>query len=494
MRSNQTVCAYGREPNGSAVQNLRESFNHMTETRGSDYPVAAIILAAGKSTRMRSKTPKMLHPVCGIPMTAHVIRACREAGVSRVVLIVGHEAEKVKAGLGSDVEYALQTNQRGTGDAVRAAESLFKDWKGTILVLAGDIPLLPAATLKSLLDSQRNSKAAATMLTAVLEDPSGYGRVLRSDSGQVVGIVEQKDASEAQRAIKEWNPSIYAFESSTLWNSLAEVVPNNVQGEYYLTDVIGILNAKGQTVEAIPADSAKDVMGVNNRVEMAEVGGEMSRRILKELMLSGVTITDPARTYIEVDVEIGQDTVIEPDTFLYCGTKIGEDCRIGPMTRISNSALGDGVSVVSSQVCDSVLENKVNVGPFANLRPKTHLCEGVKIGDFVETKNTVFGAGSQASHLSYIGDAEIGEGTNIGAGSITCNYDGYRKHKTHIGKNAFIGSNSILIAPITVGDGAFTAAGSVISKNVPPDALAISRTPVAVKEGWAKKYRELKKK
>ena len=460
----------------------------MSESTGSATPVAAIILAAGKSTRMRSKTPKMLHPVCGLPMTAHVIRACRAAGVSRVALIVGHEADKVMAGLGDEVEYAHQTTQRGTGDAVRAAESLFEGWKGTILVLAGDIPLLPAATLKRLIEQQQASNAAATMLTATLEDPTGYGRILRNDIGQVIGIVEQKDATETQKAIKEWNPSIYAFDSEALWSSLAELQPNNAQGEYYLTDTVGILNRNGKTVKAISAESSSDVLGVNNRVELASVAESMRSRILNDLMLSGVTITDPSNTYIEVDVEIGQDTVIEPNTYLYRGTKIGEDCHIGPMTRISKSELGNEVHVVSSQIVESVLENGVKVGPFANLRPKTHLGERVKIGDFVETKNAKFGAGSQASHLSYIGDAEIGEGTNIGAGSITCNYDGYKKHKTIIGKNAFIGSNSILVAPVTLGDGAFTAAGSVVSKDVPEDTLAIARPELIFKEGWAARY------
>ena len=460
----------------------------MSELTGSATPVAAIILAAGKSTRMRSKTPKMLHPICGAPMTEHVIRACREAGVTRVVLIVGHEAEKVKEGLGNDLEFALQVTQKGTGDAVRAAHPLFEGWKGTILVLAGDIPLLPASTLKRLIEQQQVSNAAATMLTATLDDPTGYGRILRNEIGQVVGIVEQKDANETQKAIKEWNPSIYAFDSEALWSSLAELQPNNAQGEYYLTDTVGILNRNGKTVKAISADSSDDVVGVNNRVELASVAETMRKRILNDLMLSGVTITDPSNTYVEVDVEIGQDTVIEPNTFLYRETKIGEDCRIGPMTRISKSVLGDSVHVVTSQIVESVLENGVRVGPFANLRARTKLGEKVKIGDFVETKNATFGAGSQASHLSYIGDAEIGEGTNIGAGSITCNYDGYKKHKTIIGKNVFVGSNSILVAPITLGDGSFTAAGSVVSKDVPEDTLALSRAELIFKEGWAARY------
>jgi bifunctional UDP-N-acetylglucosamine pyrophosphorylase/glucosamine-1-phosphate N-acetyltransferase len=451
--------------------------------------VAAIILAAGKSTRMRSRLPKPLHPICGLPMTSHVIQACRAAGVQRVVVVIGHEAEVVRTGLGPDNEYALQESPRGTGDAVRSAHTLFDGWTGTILVLAGDVPLLPAETLQSLIELQRISGAAVTMLTARLDDPTGYGRVVRDENGNIEGIVEQKDATPRQLEIREWNPSIYAFRSDALWNSLSQVRPLNSQGEFYLTDTIGILHGMGEHIAAIKADSSEDVLGVNNRVELAAAASILRQRILSGHMLAGVSITDPSNTYIDADVTIGQDTIVEPATFLLAGTQIGEDCTIGPMTRISRSNIGNRSKVLASQVVESTLGSNVSVGPFANLRPGTLLEDRVKIGDFVETKNALFGNGSQASHLSYIGDAEVGAGTNIGAGTITCNYDGYRKHRTIIGKNAFIGSHSTLIAPVVIGDGAFIAAGSAVPVNVPSDAMAIARTRPTLKEGWAATYR-----
>lgn len=466
----------------------------MSESSGAnslaESPVAAIILAAGKSTRMRSKLPKPLHPICGLAMTGHVIQACRTAGVSRIVVVVGHEAEAVRQGLGANVDYAEQQAPRGTGDAVRAAQSLFLDWQGIILVLAGDIPLLPASTLQRLIAHQQHSKAAAAMLTATLEDPTGYGRIVRDGRGSVKQIVEHKDATPEQRAIHEWNPSIYAFDSRELWSSLEQIRPNNTQGEFYLTDTIGILNAQQKRVEAVPADRSDDVLGVNNRVELAAAAAILQQRILTDLMLSGVSITDPSNTYVEVGVKIGQDTVIEPNTYISKGTDIGEDCIIGPMARIAGSKIGRGSHIVASQIVDSVLEEEVKVGPYANLRPGTHLGAKVKIGDFVETKNAIFGVGAQASHLAYIGDAEVGAGTNIGAGTITCNYDGYLKHRTTIGSNAFIGSHSTLVAPVTIGDGAFIAAGSVITVHVPNDAMAVARSRPTLKEGWAANYRK----
>ncbi len=426
-------------------------------------PAAAIILAAGKSTRMRSKLPKPLHPLCGLPMTAHVIRACRDAGVERVVVVIGHEAEKVRAGLGSDVEYALQEQQRGTGDAVRAAQPLLADWQGTIVVLAGDVPLLPAETVRHLIAHQQATCAQATLLTAFLEDATGYGRIVRDAAGRVTRIVEEKDATPQERAIQEWNPSIYAFDASALWSALTAIEPNNVQGEFYLTDAIGVLVGRGARVEAIPAADVRDVLGVNTRVELAACAAVMRERLLVKLMLSGVTVMDPRATYVDVDVEVGQDTILEPNTFLLRGTRIGQDCMIGPHARIEASTLGDGVKVLASQIVESVLEDGVRVGPYANLRPGSHLGPRVKVGDFVEIKNARLEAGVSASHLAYIGDAEVGEGTNIGAGTITCNYDGFQKHRTVIGKRVFVGSHSTLIAPVTVSDGAFIAAASAIT-------------------------------
>ncbi len=455
-------------------------------------PVAAIILAAGKSTRMKSKTPKPLHPVCGIPMTQHIINTCREAGVERIIVVVGHEAEKVKTGLGSSVEYALQEVPRGTGDAVRSAESLLKDWTGTVLILAGDVPLLPAEPLQNLITQHHASQAAVTLMTMQMKNPTGYGRIVRNQAGTVQRIVEQKDATPEEREITECNPSIYAFRSPALWSSLAEVKPINAQGEFYFTDTLQILNEQGEKVDALTGVDPQYVLGVNSRVELAEVSAILRQRILHKIMLSGVTLIDPASTYIEAGVQIGQDTVIEPNTYLFGNTVIGEDCVIGSLSRIESSKIGDRVRIIASQIVDSVLENDVKVGPFANLRPKTHLCDNVKIGDFVETKNVKFGVKAQASHLSYIGDAEIGAGTNIGAGTITCNYDGYNKHKTTIGENCFIGSGSTLIAPVEIGDEVLVAAGTTVTKSVDAGDMVIARTPQEVKKGWASARRAKK--
>lgn len=455
-------------------------------------PVAAIILAAGKSTRMKSKTPKPLHPVCGVPMTQRIIGACREAGVSRIVVVIGHEADKVREGLGDGVEYALQANPKGTGDAVRSAESLLKDWEGSILILAGDTPLLPAKNLSNLIAHHQATNADMTLMTMEMKNPFGYGRIARDEAGRVLRIVEQKDANEQERAITECNPSIYALKGSALWSSLMQITPKNAQGEYYFTDALEILNAQGAKIEALAGVDPQDVMGVNSRVELAEIAAILRQRILNKLMLSGVTIIDPASVYIEENVQIGQDSVIEPNVYIFGDTVIGEDCVIGSLSRITSSRIGDRVKIFASQVDSSVLEDDVKVGPFANLRPKTHLSQHVKIGDFVETKNARFGVKSQASHLAYIGDAEIGAGTNIGAGTITCNYDGFNKHKTVIGENCFIGSSSTLIAPIAIGDEVLVAAGSTVAQSVESGDMIIARALPTVKKGRAAERRAIK--
>lgn len=471
-------------------QSLPGPFNN---SECASVPVAAIILAAGKSTRMRSKLPKPLHPICGLPMTSHVIRACKAAGVIRIVVVVGHEAEAVQVGLGDEVEYALQTNQRGTGDAVNAARPLLHNWPGTILVLAGDVPLISDGTLRTLIEHHRNTESHVTLLTAYLDDPTGYGRVVRDGSGHVTRIVEHRDATEAERAIKEWNPSLYAFDSASLWSALDDVRPSNVQGEYYLTDTLGILSDRSNRIEAISTQNSDEALGVNNRVELSQAATKLRRRLLEQHMLNGVSMTDPASTYIDADVIIGQDTTIEPNCYLKAGTVIGEDCIIGPMTRIERSIIGNKSRILASQVVGSELSDEVTVGPFSNLRAGTVLGTKVKIGDFVETKQAVFGERAQASHLSYIGDAEVGEGANIGAGTVTCNYNGYEKSRTIIGKNAFIGSNSTLIAPISIGDGAFIAAASPMTENVPDDAMGIARSLPTIKLEWAAKFHASKK-
>lgn len=454
-----------------------------------DEPVAAIILAAGKSTRMHSSLPKPLHPICGLPMTDHVIRSCRAAGVERTIVVVGRESEQVQKGLQSRAEYCLQQSPLGTGDAVRSANSQLHEWPHTILVLAGDTPLILPDTLRSLIALQQNRKCDAAILTMFLKNPRGYGRVIRDENGRALRIVEEKDADSVQKSIEECNPSIYAFHGPSLWTLLDNIRPNNAQGEYYLTDVIGQLASQGKMVETFTMTDPDESLGVNTRVELALVTSIMRKRLLEKLMLSGVTMTDPSSVYIDVDVTVGQDSVIEPQTYLLQGTHTGRECRIGPCSRIERSHLGNNVEVKASWVTDSILADEAKVGPFSQLRPGSVLGEGAKVGNFVELKNTRMGAGSQASHLSYLGDAHIGERANIGAGTITCNYDGFVKHQTNIGHDAFIGSQSTLVAPIHIGAGAFIAAASVITRDVPEDAMAIARAEEIIKEGWAAAYR-----
>jgi len=456
--------------------------------RGAD--CAAVILAAGRSTRMKSATPKPLHPLCGMPLTRHVAESCREAGIGRIIVVVGHEAEAVRAGLGDDLEYALQAEPRGSGDAARAAEPLLRKWSGDVLVLAGDVPLLRPETLRRLLEAHRSSGAQATLLTAILDDPTGYGRILRNPDGTVARIVEHEDATEAERAVKEWNPSIYCFQREALFRALGRIQPDNAQGELYLTDTIGILAAEGARIEALPTDDPREVLGVNNRAELAEAGRILRERILAALMLSGVTITDPAATYVDRGVEVGRDAVLEPGTFLLGRTRVGARSTIGPFTRVVDSVIGEECVVAASQVAGSQVGSACRIGPFANLRPGCVLGDGVRVGDFVEMKNARIGDRVSASHLSYIGDAEVGAGANIGAGTVTCNYDGFAKHRTRIGSGAFVGTHTTLVAPVEVGDGAITAAGSVITENVPADALAIARQRQTIKPGWARRWRE----
>ncbi len=445
----------------------------------------AVILAAGKSTRMCSKLPKPVHKLCGLPLTRHVVDACRSAGVSRVIVVVGHEADQVKAALGPDCEYAIQHLQRGSADAVMAALPLLSGHTGTVLVLAGDVPLLQGQTIRTLVDTQNNTSAPAVLLTAHLDDPTGYGRIVRNIDGSVARIVEHKDATETERAITEWNPSIYCFEAASLCKAIHEVKPNNSQGEYYLTDVIGILASAGQRVEAVACGDAREAMGVNNRVELAEAAAILRERTLHMHMLAGVSVIDPANTYVDVHVTIGQDTVLEPGTHLCGTTRIGEDCTIGPNSRIVDSAIGDRCLVLNSYVSRCRIGDDARIGPFANLRPGCELGNQVRIGDYVELKNSRLGDRVSASHLAYVGDADVGADTNIGAGVVVCNYDGRAKHRTTVGAGAFIGSNSTLIAPVEIGDCAVVAAASVITDEVPGGSLAIARSRQTVKPGWA---------
>lgn len=451
---------------------------------------AAIILAAGKSTRMRSRLPKPLHSLCGRPLTRHVVAACREAGISRIVVVIGHEAEQVRAGLGDDVEYVIQQEQLGTGHATLCAEQVLADHDGPMLVLAGDVPLLRPETLGRLVAAASASEVFGAMLVAELDDPTGYGRVILDASGSVWRIVEQKDATPEEAAIRTWNPSVYCFRGQGLWKRLREVRSDNAQREYYLTDVVGLAASHGERVVGVPVADATEVLGVNSRVDLAEVAKALRDRVLRKWMLAGVTVVDPASTYVDVDVQLGSDTVLEPQTHLLGKTVIGEECQIGPMTVIRDCRVGNGCVVVASHAENCTIGNAVRIGPYARLRPGCTVGDQTKIGNFVELKNAVIGEGVAASHLSYLGDASVGAYTNIGAGTITCNYDGFAKHRTVIGERAFIGTDNALVAPVSIGNGAMTAAGSTITEDVPDDALAIARAKQVNRDGWAARWRE----
>jgi bifunctional UDP-N-acetylglucosamine pyrophosphorylase/glucosamine-1-phosphate N-acetyltransferase len=438
---------------------------------------------------MKSRLPKAAHPVCGKPMAQYPVEAAREAGAARVVVVVGHEADAVRSAVGDDVEYVLQSEQRGTGHAVLQADAALRE-ADDVLVLNGDLTLITAADLRALLDRHRTTGSAATILTAVLEEPASYGRVVRRSDGSVARLVERRDASPEEVAIREINVGLYAFRGPELRERLCRLQPDNDQGEYYLTDVIGLLVADDLRVEAVQAADPRSALGINDRVELAEAAAIVQHRILRRLMLSGVTIIDPATTYIDAGVEIGQDTVVHPMTTLQGRTVIGADCQIGPSSRIVDCELADRVTVHASVMVGSSAGEGCRIGPFANLRPGCRLGREVKVGDFVELKNAVLEDRVSAGHITYLGDVTVGERTNIGAGTVTCNYDGRRKHRTAIGEGVFIGTHATLVAPVTVGDGAYVAAHSVVTEDVPPDAMAIARSRQTNKEGWAARRRQ----
>ncbi|HEY3283231.1 MAG TPA: bifunctional UDP-N-acetylglucosamine diphosphorylase/glucosamine-1-phosphate N-acetyltransferase GlmU [Armatimonadota bacterium] len=454
---------------------------------------AAVVLAAGKSTRMKSKTPKGLHPLCGKRLLDYVLDACQDSGAQSTVVVVGHQAEAVKEALGDRARYALQENPMGTGHALQMAEGALPEDLDTVLVIPGDTPLLTSEDLRALLRTHEAEGNDATVLTTVLDDASHYGRVVRDAEGAVLRIVEAKDATPEEKRIGEINSSVYCFDRAKVFAALRKLDPKNAQKELYLTDAIEILNREGSRVGAVVLRDSMRVLGVNNRVELADAEAELRRRKNERLMLDGVSLMDPLSTYVDWDVEVGADTILLPNTLLLKGTVIGEDCRIGPNVQLTNMVVADGVTMTYAVGRDSEVAAGASVGPFAQIRPKSKIGPKVKIGNFVEVNRSQLGAGVKASHLTYLGDAEVGEGTNIGAGTITCNYDGKHKHKTRIGKDAFIGSHSTLIAPVEVGDGAYVAAASPITQNVPGDSLAVARCRQTVKEGWARRKREAQK-
>ena len=455
-------------------------------------PAAGIILAAGKGTRMKSDLPKVLHRVCGLPLAEWVGRAMIAAGISKPVMVIGHGGELLQEALGDKYEYVWQRDQLGTGHAALQAAELMAGCEGPVVIAPGDTPLISGDVIARLLQHHCESGAACTVATAFLQDPTGYGRILRDGTGAISRIVEQKDANANEQTIKEVNSGIYCFDGTKLFGVLPTIGNANQQGEYYLTDALAACGEDGGRIESVAFDDPGLLMGVNDRWQLAEAESLMRQAILRRHALNGVTLQDPSTTYIEGDVQIGRDTFIQANSHLRGQTKIGESCKIGPGTLVIDSEIGDECTILMSHVYQAKLGSKVKVGPFANLRPGALLGDNSKIGNFVEIKNAQLGQFVAASHLTYIGDASIGDGSNIGAGTITCNYDGFQKYRTTIGKGAFVGSNSTLVAPVSIGDDGFVAAGSVITEDVPADALALGRARQEVKEGWVQRWRSRK--
>jgi len=452
--------------------------------------LTVIVLAAGGGTRMRSKTPKVLHQVAGRSMVGHVLAAVRALGPSRVVTVVGHQRELVAAHvaeLDPDAIVAVQEEQLGTGHAVRVAVEALGGISGTVLVAYADTPLLRAESLRRLLAGHEGH--AATILSGVVRDPFGYGRIVRGEDGGVSAIVEEKDGDEAIRQIAEINSGIIAFDAAFLADVLPRLTNDNAKGEFYLTDTVGLAREKGLSVGAVVVEDPKEIEGANDREQLAAVGKELNRRILSRWMADGVTIVDPATTWIDADAELATDVTLLPGVQLLGATKVDEDAVIGPDTTLKDCEIGAGAQVVRSHANLAVVGAGAEVGPFSYLRPGTVLGRGGKIGGFVETKNARIGDGAKVPHLSYVGDAEVGEGSNIGAGTIFANYDGVDKHRTVVGRHAKTGSNNTFIAPVVIGDGASTGGGTVVRGEVPPGALAVSSGPLRIIEGWARAKR-----
>ena len=451
--------------------------------------LTTIILAAGKGTRMKSNLPKVLHKVCGRPMIEHVIEAARGAGSEREIVVIGSGADEVEKAI-TDVEFALQAEQLGTGHAVKMAKDKITDMEGTVMILCGDTPLVSADLLEKFIENHEQTKATATVLTAMMPDATGYGRIVRNQSGSVDKIVEHKDATEEELQIHEVNSGMYCFDVKALFDALEKVTNDNAQGEYYLTDVLGIIRSQGLLINAFVTNAFTQILGINSRYQLATAERILRQRKNIELMDSGVTILDPDSTFIDYDVEIGRDSTILPFTYLETGTKIGENCSIGPNCRLQNTKIGNNVTMQFVYSHDAEVDDDVVIGPYVHLRPGTKINKKVKIGNFVEVKNSNIGEGSKLPHLQYIGDTDMGTNVNVGCGTVTCNYDGKKKYRTTVGNNVFVGCNTNLVAPVSVGNGVYIAAGSTINQDVPENNLAIARAMQVNKAGWQDKRQQ----
>ena len=453
--------------------------------------LGVVILAAGQGTRMKSKLPKVLHQIVGKPLLSHVLGAARLVGAKPLVVVVGHGAEMVQqACAAADVSWAMQEQQLGTGHAVRCAEPAFGGYSGDVLILSGDVPLITPETLIALVTQHRASKAAVTLLTAKLNNPRGYGRIIRGTAGKVTGIIEEKDASEAEKQLREVNAGIYVVSAQFLFSALAEVKNHNQQGEYYLPDIVPIAIRQSKAVETMTLSDEREMLGINTREELAAMEKNLREAINRKWMLAGVTLIDPATTYIDESVTIGQDTVIGPNTHLKGKTAIGERCQIDGSAYLTDMEIADEVQIkFCVMMTASRIDSGAIVGPFAQLRPGTQLGRNVHIGNFVEAKAAIIGEGTKASHLTYLGDVSIGRDTNIGAGTITCNYDGFQKYQSKIGDRVQVGSDTTLIAPIELGDDVYVATASTLRHDVPAGALAFNERKESTRAGWTEQKR-----